>query len=602
MTGRLSDGRLSDWGRAVSPTRAPMAPPDLPGYTHVRLIGSGGYSDVFLYEQQMPRRQVAIKVLLTEALGDQGRQQFFDEANAMASVSTHPFIVSVFHAELSASGHPYLVMEYYPRENFSVRARAEQIPVSEVLRVGVQVASAVETAHRAGILHRDIKPANILTSEYDRPGLTDFGIATASTGGAEAEGMSIPWSPPEVVNGSAPGDATADVYSLAATIFTLLSGRSPFEIPGGSNRTFDLIPRIESGGPQPTGRPDVPESLERLLRHGMSRSASDRPGSTLEFARMLQAVEVEQGWAATQLEISQDPRDVRARNAPEDDDGTRLKGPTVIQSQTDTGSGPPPMVTGAPGGSGPIAATPTGSTEEGTVARGAAPPGSGPGLVSGVGSRPVGLSGQAAPRPVAPMPSANADGSRSSDGSADQNVAAAEGPREAQPASDTPQKRKVNWLMLAAGIVIGVAVLVGLGFAFSGGDKCAPGSDDPDCEPTPDSAASTPVPPDLPVATPVNLTVVDNDEGTRTLRWEYPVEDSSGFEFTIQDSDDDKIDTVSVNAGTVTVAPAELIGPDGETQPGSELTYTLLTDDPCVHVVARRLEDQKPSDQSRSNC
>ncbi len=63
-----------------------------------------------------------------------------------------------------------MVMEYYPHPNFSQRARNEQIPVAEVLRNGIQVASAVETAHRAGDLHRDIKPANILTSEYKRPG------------------------------------------------------------------------------------------------------------------------------------------------------------------------------------------------------------------------------------------------------------------------------------------------------------------------------------------------------------------------------------------------------------------------------------------------
>jgi serine/threonine protein kinase len=105
-----------------------------------------------------------------------------------------------------------------------------------VLRTGIQVASAVETAHKAGILHRDIKPANILTSEYNRPGLTDFGIATSTIGGTEAEGLSIPWAPPEVVNASAPPEVSADIYSLAATTYTLLAGRSPFELSSGSNR------------------------------------------------------------------------------------------------------------------------------------------------------------------------------------------------------------------------------------------------------------------------------------------------------------------------------------------------------------------------------
>ncbi len=311
-----------------------MSPPDLAGYEHVRLLGSGGYSDVFLYEQQLPRRPVAIKVLLTEGLGQAGRQLFYDEANAMAAVSTHPFIVTVFHAEVSPDGHPYLVMEYFPRPNFSVRARNEKIPVADVLRTGIQVASAVETAHKAGILHRDIKPANILTSEYNRPGLTDFGIATSTIGGTEAEGLSIPWAPPEVVNASAPPEVTADIYSLAATTYTLLAGRSPFELSGGSNRTLDLIQRIDRGDPPPTGRDDVPPALERVLRHGMSRSPQDRPSSAAEFGRMLQSVEVAEGWAATHLEVREDPRDIRSRGDEPDGDGTKLKSPIVVHGQT----------------------------------------------------------------------------------------------------------------------------------------------------------------------------------------------------------------------------------------------------------------------------
>lgn len=578
----------------MSPRRAPMEPPELPGYTHVRLLGSGGYSDVFLYEQQMPRRQVAIKVLLTEALGEQGRQQFFDEANAMAAVSTHPFIVSVFHAELSASGHPYLVMEYYPRDNFSVRARAEQIPVSEVLRVGVQVASAVETAHRAGILHRDIKPANILTSEYDRPGLTDFGIATAVAGGAEAEGMSIPFSPPEVINASAPGDATADVYSLGATLYTLLSGRSPFEIPGGSNRTFDLIPRIEAGGPRPTGRPDVPESLERLLRHAMARSAVDRPGSALELARMLQAIEVEQGWAATQLEIRQDPRDVRARNAVEDDDGTRLKGPRVIESQPDTGSGPRQLVTDVPGVGGSTHLTPTGPVEEGTVARGSASSGAGPGLVRGVGARPVGLSGQAAPRPVSPMPSGQSGADRSFEAPGYGGVAVADAPVTSEGVGEQAPKRKINWLVLGVGTVIGIAVLVTLGLVFPGGPDCPPDSDDPACDPPPP-------PPEDPTSTllivvpaPVVSSVVDKTDGVRQISWTHPG-DPDDFEYEILGPNGEMIAEDLTEANGLNIAAVEGANPG---DPSVMLSTNVDTDEPCLSVRAIRLEDKKPSESS----
>jgi serine/threonine protein kinase len=308
-----------------------MEPPLLDGYEYQHLLGSGGYSDVFLYRQLMPERPVAIKVLLSAGLGDARRRDFAAEANAMAAVSAHPFIVTIFHAAVSDSGAPYLVMEYYPRPNLGVRARSEQLSVPEVLRVGIQVASAVETAHRAGILHRDIKPANILTSEYGRPGLTDFGIAASATSGAEAAGMSVPWSPPEIVVGSGTGDHLADVYSLGATLHTLIAGRSPFELLGRPNSTLDLIERIESMEPASMGRGDVPASLERVLRQSMAKAPDARPQSAAELARQLQGIEVELKLAVTQFEVREDaPVDVRVAD---DDDRTHLKAPVVIRSQ-----------------------------------------------------------------------------------------------------------------------------------------------------------------------------------------------------------------------------------------------------------------------------
>jgi serine/threonine protein kinase len=318
----------------VSP-RAPIAPPVLDGYEHVELLGSGGFADVFLYEQEFPRRRVAIKFLVGDTVGTEQRQRFTDEANAMASVSNHPFIVSIFRADVSPEGHPYLVMEYYPRPNFSRRARSERFQVADVLRVGVQIASAVETAHRIHILHRDIKPANILTSEYGRPGLTDFGIAAAEDRRAdEADGMSIPWSPPEVVVGDIAGDERSDVYSLAATLHTLLTGRSPFEIPGGQNRAIDLIGRIQQLPVPAVDRPDVPGSLQRLLAQAMVKDPGGRPASAAALARELQAIEVEQRFSMTEFEVSDlTPNETVSTPIDADAGATRVRQPTVIDVQ-----------------------------------------------------------------------------------------------------------------------------------------------------------------------------------------------------------------------------------------------------------------------------
>jgi serine/threonine protein kinase len=91
--------------------RLPSQPPVLPGFSHVHVLGSGGFADVFLYEQNMPRRQVAVKVMLSEVVNDQVRQMFQAEANLMAQLSSHPSILTVYEASVSSDGRPYLVME-----------------------------------------------------------------------------------------------------------------------------------------------------------------------------------------------------------------------------------------------------------------------------------------------------------------------------------------------------------------------------------------------------------------------------------------------------------------------------------------------------------
>lgn len=281
-------------------------PPDLDGLDYVQPLGSGGYADVFLYEQQMPRMKVAVKVLKADGLTPAIKQQFIDEANTMAQLADHPYIVQVFRAGTSEDGRPYLVMKYYPPPNLAQRARSARFSVEEVLRTGIHLASAVETAHRAGVIHRDIKPANVLVSQYGSPGLTDFGIA--GRGGALEDldddiGVSIPWSPPEVLFGQSNGDARADVYALSATLWQLLVGRSPFEVPGGDNSAYALMPRIRSNPPPVTGRADVPQSLERLLAQAMSKNPLARPASAIEFARSLQQIEQEERFSRTAIVV-----------------------------------------------------------------------------------------------------------------------------------------------------------------------------------------------------------------------------------------------------------------------------------------------------------
>ncbi|MCU1439926.1 MAG: serine/threonine protein kinase [Rhodoglobus sp.] len=311
--------------------RLPSQPPTLPGFSHIHILGSGGFADVFLYEQNMPRRQVAVKVMLSEVVNDQVRQMFQAEANLMAQLSSHPSILTVYQASVSSDGRPYLVMELCS-SSLSHRYRTERLPVAEVLRVAVKIGSAIETAHRAGVLHRDIKPSNILMTAYGHPVLSDFGIAATlgESENLEAVGMSIPWSAPEVLMDETAGTIESEVWAFAATVYSLLAGRSPFEVPGESNKSTDLIGRINRAKPQPIGRSDVPASLERALARAMSRRPENRQGSVLELIHELQAVETELGVPQTPIEVAMD--DWALATVADLEDRTRIRGSQVPAS------------------------------------------------------------------------------------------------------------------------------------------------------------------------------------------------------------------------------------------------------------------------------
>lgn len=323
-------------------SRPPSPPPELPGFTYVEPLGAGGFADVFLYEQQMPRRKVAVKVLLADRIASGAVREFTDEANVMAMLSTHPAIVTIYQAGVAADGRPYLVMEYCPRPNLQIRARKEPFPVAEALRVGVQVAGAVETAHRAGVLHRDIKPANILVTEYNRPALTDFGIASTTGAVSDAAGMSIPWSPPESFADPPSSGPRSDVYALGATVYTLLTGRSPFERPGERNTSVDLIERIERSPLAPLGRADAPASLQMALERAMAKNPDDRFPSAVAFARALQKVQIELSHSVTSVDIVDDhvPDDPH-----DDDDDGRTRVRDITHIDPDAGSTRPSATT-----------------------------------------------------------------------------------------------------------------------------------------------------------------------------------------------------------------------------------------------------------------
>ena len=318
-----------------------MSAPVIPGFTFVEHLGSGGFADVFLYEQQWPRQRVAVKVVRPDVpLTDREKYLFTAEANAMARLADHPYIVSVITAGVTAEGgRPFLVMRYCPPPDLGVRVRSNPMSPVDAVATGIKLASAIETAHRSGILHRDIKPSNVLVTSYHEPALTDFGIAghMADVEGDNDVRISYPWSPPELLDGRSNGSVSSDVYSLGATIWHLLVGRSPFSIPSGDNSTRALSARILHAAAPATQRPDVPPALDRLLQQCLAKRPEHRPSSALELARALQRIESNAGWSRTAVAVEGDRPDSSvavpdASDPPED--ATAMKPVTVISASS----------------------------------------------------------------------------------------------------------------------------------------------------------------------------------------------------------------------------------------------------------------------------
>ncbi|TQJ69991.1 serine/threonine protein kinase [Arthrobacter sp. SLBN-100] len=444
----------------MSSKRPPAPPPHIPGFTYVSLLGSGGFSDVYLYEQDRPRRKVAVKVLLSDLKTEGARRRFESEANLMAQLSSHPYIVTIFEAEVTDDGHSYLAMEYCSRPSLDVRYRRQRFSVDEVLAVGIQVASAVETAHRAGIAHRDIKPANILVTDYNRPALTDFGISGTLSGDTDEDsGMSIPWSPPEQFSDGSVDGVMVDVWALGATLYTLLAGRSPFVMPGVDNSQRELINRISNMPLPRLGRADVPESLELALSTAMAKSPQSRYSSAHAFALALQRIQAELNLSVTPFEVLEEPHqedghpddggeETRVRSIAAIDPERTGSAPTFparTRAQVPTTEAPPSRFTPAAAVTPPVQASQPQDWAQATVLRG--------------------NGGSAALSPGLPQDSSLQD-SRPADGGDAADTTVHRPARVAEPAqapvSGADHGKRNLWLALSGGTLLALAAVVGI--------------------------------------------------------------------------------------------------------------------------------------------
>ena len=216
---------------------APTIPSEPFGpYRAVRLLGRGGMSTVYLAERTDGRfhQTVAIKLMAAHLAGDDFRRRFETEGRILAALR-HPNITSLLDGGVSGTGHPYLAMEYVEGEALDEHCDRRKLSIEARLQLFLQVADAVEYAHRNFILHRDLKPGNILVTEHGQAKLLDFGTASLLSGTTSitvtrARMLTPRYASPEQLRGERPGVA-GDVFSLGIVLYELLTGAWPFGDP-----------------------------------------------------------------------------------------------------------------------------------------------------------------------------------------------------------------------------------------------------------------------------------------------------------------------------------------------------------------------------------
>jgi serine/threonine protein kinase/Tol biopolymer transport system component len=274
----------------------------------VSALGAGGMGEVYRARDTRLDRTVAIKVVASALAGAPDFRERFDrEARAVAALN-HPHICTL-HDVGHEHGIDFLVMEHLEGENLADRLLRGPLPIADVMRYGIEIADALDKAHRAGIVHRDLKPANIFVTKAGSK-LLDFGLAKQAQAAAAGATTMLPTTPanltaagtilgtfqymaPEQLEGNE-ADARTDIFALGGVLYEMATGRKAFE----GKTQASLIASIISREPQPLSaiQPVSPAALERVVRIAMAKDPDDRWQSARDVVRELKE--------ATQVSVS----------------------------------------------------------------------------------------------------------------------------------------------------------------------------------------------------------------------------------------------------------------------------------------------------------
>jgi serine/threonine protein kinase/tetratricopeptide (TPR) repeat protein len=297
-----------------------MDPEKISHYRILEKLGAGGMGVVYLAEDMKLGRKIAIKVLSHEFTTNRDRLHRFEQEASAASNLNHPNILTIHEVGVDDGRH-YIATEFIDGSTLRRKAAAQHLEIPEILDIAVQVASALEEAHSAGIVHRDIKPDNIMIRRNGYVKVLDFGLAKLTEtvdrtpSDAEASTRVLVQTDAGVVMGTShymspeqargkPVDARSDIWSLGVVIYEMVAGRTPF---AGETST-DVIVAITQKEPPPLARfaPNVPAELEWIVMKALRKDRDERYQTIKELItdlrRLKQRLEFE-----TELERSAGP-------------------------------------------------------------------------------------------------------------------------------------------------------------------------------------------------------------------------------------------------------------------------------------------------------
>jgi serine/threonine protein kinase len=288
----------------------PLSPgTNLDHYEIVTQLGAGGMGEVYLAQDTRLNRKVALKVLPTDLINDRQRLLRFEREAQAASALNHPNILTIHEIGVEGNIH-FIAAEFIEGETLRKKLQTERLEIEETLNIATQVASALEAAHKSGIVHRDIKPENVILREDGLVKVLDFGLAKltekggVATAATEEPTRALMRTMPGAVIGTAAYmspeqargkevDARTDIFSLGAVLYEMLTGRLPF----AGETASDIIAAILKVEPAPLDA-NTPLELQRIVRKSLQKNADERYQTAKDLLIDLNALKQEQDFTA----------------------------------------------------------------------------------------------------------------------------------------------------------------------------------------------------------------------------------------------------------------------------------------------------------------